>query len=117
MTTIIDPAGTPSVVFNRSGTAIITLVGLGSATTVPIPHFSETTVVIATKSANGRDVFQMASGFEIGDEVEFNWGSLSGVTINDENGNLIVCASGLHSSQMRKKSSGMGQNWTLLKGN
>jgi len=79
MTTVIDPSGTPSPVYNRSGKTII--LGLqGGAQTgpnfplpignvgVPITSYSEVTVVIGLGNVTGY-VLLLPSTAEIGDVV------------------------------------------------
>jgi hypothetical protein len=89
MTTIIDPTGTPTIVYNRSGTTIVSLLGgltpnktggfspIGNEG-VDIPRLSETTVLLATTNTvfdgpnvSGRnEVFRLPSGADVGDIVE-----------------------------------------------
>lgn len=73
MTTIIDPSGSPSPVYNRSGTTVMTVVAngttLGSAT--PIPYYSGETIVRIEASDDPRHTaVVLPDDAEIGDTVE-----------------------------------------------
>lgn len=85
MTTVIDPTGTPTIVYNRSGTTIVSLLGgfRASATDpigndgVDIPRLSETTVLLATTttvhdggSISGWNMVFRLPIADIGDVVE-----------------------------------------------
>jgi hypothetical protein len=80
MTTVVDPTGTPAIVYNRSGTTIATVVGGTTSTPsfpignegIDIPRLSETTVVLGNTVPNsGNDVvFRLPTDAEIGDIVE-----------------------------------------------
>ena len=91
MTTVIDPTGTPTIVYNRSGTTIVGLVGGDSLYKNPgpfvpignegvdIPRLSETTILLATITtthdgsgnvSGWNSVFRLPSAADIGDVVE-----------------------------------------------
>ena len=83
MTTVIDPLGTPSPVYNRSGTVILAVTpGATSGSTqgsaignngTPIPSVAQETVVtVATSFSSGawNTVVLLPSAAEIGDVVE-----------------------------------------------
>jgi hypothetical protein len=83
MTTVVDPLGTPSVTFNRSGTTIVSVAGGQTAGSTrggsgdeanPIPRVCETTVVMAlgTTGPGGTHniLFRLPDDAEIGDVVE-----------------------------------------------
>lgn len=76
MTTVIDPAGTPTPVYNKSGKVIIAMNGSGSgSTSVPpvgntsaaIPHYAERTIVVGT--TNNPSYGFLLPAADIGDEV------------------------------------------------
>lgn len=67
MTTVVDPGGTPVLVYNRSGTTIVEVVG--GSTPTPIPHVSCWTVALVTNTV-GNDKVELPSNAEIGDVVE-----------------------------------------------
>jgi len=73
MTTTVDPLGTPSVIYNRGGTAIVEVSPSGSAGTgnaaTPIPRVSQLTVALVSTSAGHNDVL-LPDDAEIGDAVE-----------------------------------------------
>jgi hypothetical protein len=77
MTTVVDPAGTPVPVYNRSGTTIVSVSGglrsegIGDEGT-PIPRSSGYTVALAGMPDNTHNVFKLPSGAEIGDVVELH---------------------------------------------
>lgn len=74
MTTIVDPAGTPSPLYNRSGVTIASINaagefgGPGSATA--ITSYSETTVVLVTAPDSNNFGVVLPSSAEVGDVVE-----------------------------------------------
>lgn len=75
MTTVIDPAGTPVPVFNRTGIAVVDMaIDIGpSEPIVPIPHFAGTTIarVTATDVGDPDDGgVELPASAEIGDKVE-----------------------------------------------
>ena len=73
MTTVIDPAGTPIVVYSRSGKTIYDLEVpvVDPVVPVAIARYSETTVVIIdTEEGNPRPSVELPADAEIGDVVE-----------------------------------------------
>ncbi len=69
MTTVVDPAGTPVVFFNASGTAIVLDSGnMGSP--VEIPALSGHVIVLATTQYNPSVGYSLSADFEVGDVVE-----------------------------------------------
>lgn len=75
MTTIIDPAGTPIPVYNRSGTTIIELVCPATTpqTVVSITSVSQTTVIFAEAVIDPMEqppAVELPTGAQIGDVVE-----------------------------------------------
>jgi hypothetical protein len=89
MTTIIDPTGTPTIVYNRSGTTIVSLVGGFTPINTPgspngnagvdIPRLSETTIALITTNTvhdaggvniSGRNEVVRLPIADIGDVVE-----------------------------------------------
>jgi len=86
MTTVVDPLGTPSVTFNRSGTAIVSVLGGTHPSDIrggvgdegnPIPRVCQTTVVMGVVSHSGGPpptsfdmVLRLPDDAEIGDVVE-----------------------------------------------
>jgi hypothetical protein len=80
MTTVVDPLGTPTVIYNRSGTAIVTMMG-GTAfngaagnDAPPITRVSQVTVVLVETSVVpgvGYNIYaRLPADAEIGDVVE-----------------------------------------------
>lgn len=71
MTTITDPAGSPAVVYNRSGTTIVNLTanGTSSGTATVIPAASKETVAVVTTDSSNKAVILPPSP-EIGDLVK-----------------------------------------------
>lgn len=68
MTTVVDPLGTPAPVYNRSGTAIVSVTA--NDTTPPsIPRVSGWTVALVATGQDDRAV-KLPSGADIGDVVE-----------------------------------------------
>jgi len=72
MTTIIDPLGTPSIVYNRSGSALITMnaAGTSAGTGAAIPYVCGHTIVVATWVSVSNFAVVLPTGSEIGDCVE-----------------------------------------------
>lgn len=71
MTTVLDPLGNPTIVYNRSGRNIQYIVanaGTAFVDAVQIPHVSEETIVFVDNSLGAGAVY-FASDFEIGDTV------------------------------------------------
>lgn len=108
MTTVVDPAGTPVAIFNKSGTAIIDMaVTMGpSEPLIPIPSLAGKTIVRVTISGpvgGGDGGLELPSDAEIGDVVEianisttYVWGvayAPSGETINGDTAGQSIPAS------------------------
>jgi hypothetical protein len=74
MMTVIDPAGTPTIVFNRDGTTIYSMSltgGVTQATAAPIVRYSQWTVVLLAPFNNtGGYAAILPSDSEIGDLIE-----------------------------------------------
>jgi len=72
MATIIDPLGTPSVVYNRSGTVLIAIdaAGLIASTGAAIPNVCGHTIVVATWIGVDDQAVVLPSSADIGDIVE-----------------------------------------------
>lgn len=72
MTTIVDPSGTPTVIYNRFGTTIdlITATGTNQSTAAQIVRYSGWTIVLITTSA-GAGV-KLPANAEVGDLVELH---------------------------------------------
>jgi hypothetical protein len=90
MTTVVDPTGSPTIIFNRSGTTIVSLLGgfypqgvAGSPNGndgVDIPRLSQMTIVLASTTTvfdsggvnitGFNSIFRLPTGAEIGDAVE-----------------------------------------------
>lgn len=69
MTTVVDPLGTPQPVFNRSGTAIVSLnadVSPGPA----LPVVAGVLIALVAVLSGGGQFVQLPSGADIGDVVE-----------------------------------------------
>lgn len=71
MTTIVDPSGTPSVIYNRSGTTVVDLVGNGSTQggATSIPRSSGVTIALVDATAGNTSVV-LPDDAQIGDVVE-----------------------------------------------
>ena len=119
MTTVVDPAGTPSVTFNLSGVAIVSVTPgpVNNATTAGvIQHFAGETVALAASTVTDSSVI-FASDFEVGDVVEvYSNGSAilklfpaSGETINLTGGVTIAS----HCSAIFRKIS--SSDWMMTK--
>ena len=101
MTTVVDPSGTPSPVYNKSGTTVIEMAatGLNQAGAAPIVALSGHTVVLATPSAdeNGDhtgDGVALPSAAVIGDVVEVYIGTVNlFVKVYPPSGNNLNLAS------------------------
>jgi len=94
MTTIVDPLGTPSIVYNKSGRVIIYLLpndGTAFANAVEVPHLAEDTIVIINPPLDGDPMsgaIKFASDFELGDRVVVHT-SHGGFIIYDHSGNIL----------------------------
>lgn len=72
MATIVNPSGTPTIIYNRSGTTIVTVTPTGNnsqAGAAAIPRSSGRTVALCAPSAGQNSVI-MPSDAEVGDIVE-----------------------------------------------
>lgn len=71
MTTILDPGGSPSPIYNKDGTTIdaVACAGLNAAGSAAIVRYAQVTVVVATTSVNNRGL-HLPTDAEIGDVVE-----------------------------------------------
>jgi hypothetical protein len=79
MTTVVDPLGSPSVTYNMSGTAIVSVVGGPKAgggpigdDAVPIPRVCQTTVALVVSGFSGAlfGLVRLPEDAEVGDLVE-----------------------------------------------
>lgn len=82
MTTVVDPLGTPSVTYNRSGTSIVSVIGGATSGSTgstgigndanPIPRVSQTTVALVTTSFGPTHniLVRLPDDAEVGDVVE-----------------------------------------------
>ncbi|HXQ33234.1 MAG TPA: hypothetical protein VN843_04355 [Anaerolineales bacterium] len=76
MTTIIDPSGTPTIIFNRGGIAIVSFTAVRQAgsppTADPIPNVSGHTIayIAADDNGIGSPWVALPAGADIGDCVE-----------------------------------------------
>lgn len=79
MTTVVNPGASPTVVYNRSGTTILTITGIG-LTLIPFPIISERTVIQAfgDQTDSGNCALQLPVGADIGDSVEVYAQGVSG---------------------------------------
>ncbi len=75
MTTVSDPTGTPSPVYNRSGVAILPRVTSGNPTVIP-NVVCERTVVVVDLGMNNQ--VELPGNCEIGDAVEVYYSEPSG---------------------------------------
>lgn len=77
MTTIVDPVGTPSAIYNRSGTAVVSFAPAAIDTSVSpigdtateIPRVSQTTIALVTAASDAFTV-RLPTDAEVGDVVE-----------------------------------------------
>ena len=76
MTTIIDPLGTPSIVYNKSGTVLITFTAVRQAGSPPaadpIPYVTGHTIAYLEADDNGIGTpwVELPTGADIGDVCE-----------------------------------------------
>lgn len=75
MTTVIDPAGSPIAIFNKSGTAVLDLaINVGpSEPIISIPHFAGKTIARISSTSIGSPEnggVELPAAAEIGDAVE-----------------------------------------------
>lgn len=78
MTTVIDPLGTPVVVYNKSGSVIIPLAASGTSalTGAPIPYVCGHQIVLVTTGVN-QNAALLPQDAEVGDITEV-------VSLNDD---------------------------------
>ena len=71
MATILDPGGTVTVVYNKSGTVIVDLAAAGTdqSTAASIPYYAGHTVAVVTPQENEFSVL-LPAGADVGDVVE-----------------------------------------------
>lgn len=77
MTTVVDPAGSPDPVYNRSGTTIVNLTASGDASAgpsgaTPIVSYSGVTIALVTIPDGNNIGVVLPTNAEIGDVVEVN---------------------------------------------
>lgn len=80
MTTVIDPAGTPLPVFNRSGAAIVDVSPAHGGAPATIPHYSSLTIVrVMPTGSPGSGAIQLdlPAGADVGDVVEIHLAQVS----------------------------------------
>ena len=72
MATIIDPLGTPSVVYNLSGTVLIDMnaAGTDASTGAQIPNVCGHAIVVVTYIDGSNHAVVMPSGNDVGDIIE-----------------------------------------------
>lgn len=72
MTTIVDPSGSPSVVYNRSGTTIIPVTASGTTqgAATEIPNISGEQVIMVTVSSGSHYAVKLNASADIGTVVE-----------------------------------------------
>lgn len=72
MTTIVDPSGTPSVVYNKSGTTVVAVTAHGTDQTgaASIPRLSGVTVAVLSIPDDSNYAVKLPGDAEIGDVVE-----------------------------------------------
>lgn len=89
MTTIINPAGSPTIVYNKSGTTIVSVTANGEtqADATSIPRLSGVTVANVTLPDSSNLSVKLPSDAEIGDVVEV-YGP--GFNVFPESGSTIV---------------------------
>jgi uncharacterized Zn finger protein len=77
MTTVVDPVGTPAIIFNREGTTIISIEAAEPGTVVSdateIPRYSEVTVVLVSAPTSTSRWVRLPDDAEIGDIVEVHY--------------------------------------------
>lgn len=83
MATIVDPLGTPSVIYNRSGTALFTINAAGTnvSTGAAIPYVCGHAVAVATWISVSDFVVVLPTGTEIGDCVEIFCTTTDSITV------------------------------------
>jgi hypothetical protein len=90
MTTILNPTGTPTIIYNSSGKTIQSLVANAGDTfgdAVAINPISEETVLIVDASGGaGSGAIYFASGFNTGDTVIVLWSGGSGFFVYNDTG-------------------------------
>jgi hypothetical protein len=85
MTTVVDPLGTPSVTFNKSGVSIATIETDGSSWPLPSLPGETKVYLVSTTGSNIHPI--LPAGVDIGDVVE-------AVSLDGSPGNDIGTASG-----------------------
>lgn len=91
MLTVIDPDGSPSVVYNRDGTTISSYIAsVSTDPPTPIVRHSSVTVAHVTASAN-TDHMIMPADAEIGDVVEIyvSSGGLGAIHVQPDSGSQL----------------------------
>jgi hypothetical protein len=122
MTTVIDPLGSPTPVFNRSGRAIFSFAASGDTEmgAPSIPYVSgEMIVTILTTGAipTPDRAVKLPSGVDIGDTIElYSDGAAdlypaSGDSIDGVSSGVSVAISGIKTTLLRKMSS---NSWRII---
>jgi len=87
MTTVVDPGGTPDVIYNREGVTVVPLVAT-FPNPAPIPHYSRCTVVRVILPTGNYGV-QLPEDAQVGDTVELYAQANNTLAVYPESGGQI----------------------------
>lgn len=120
MTTVVDPSGTPIIIFNATGVAIISIASPNTPdppATVN-PTGAGVTVVMCSRIIPTGFVagYKLSASFNVGDVVELYSDGSNSFKLFDENSNYLAdIGPGGYSTKrgtvMRKIANGSGRNW------
>jgi hypothetical protein len=98
LTVIVNPSGTPSIVYSEEGTTIdsLTAAGTNQSTAAPIVRYSKLTVVILSQDGLNAGGVTLPTDSEVGDVVECHAVNAvviyppSGASLNGSTSNTVV---------------------------
>jgi len=97
MTTVVDPSGSPTIIFNRGGATISSIEaaqpGADASAATEIPRYSEVTVALVSAPTSTSRWVRLPADAEIGDTVEVHYvrdnGSVSDLVVFAPDGETI----------------------------
>ena len=123
MTTVVDPSGTPTIIFNRGGTTISSIEaaqpGMDSSAATEIPRSSEVTVALVSSPTDTSTWVRLPDSAEEGDLVEVHYvrdnANVTSITVFAPDGESIGVSNSVTGADIVfRKTSATG--WWYVKG-